>query len=196
MKKISTGMIVLIAVLAVAIIAGISLFGSYNGMAAARENVDTQQATIQTQLQRRSDLIPNLVSTVKGLAAQEQSVIKSVTDARAQLSGAQTVPELAQANDNLSNALSRLLVVVENYPEIQSSQAYISLMDELSGTENRISAARIDYNDAVKAYNSKIIRFPNNLIAGMFGFEKAPYFEAAASAQNPPVVDFSSQPAA
>ncbi|MBC3937544.1 LemA family protein [Anaerotruncus massiliensis (ex Liu et al. 2021)] len=188
----STGVVVLIAVLAIIVIIGVSLVGGYNGIAAARENVDTQQAAIQTQLQRRADLIPNLVNTVKGLAAQEQSVIDSVTEARAQLAGAQGMgmEELAAANDNLSSALSRLLMVVENYPEIQSSQGYISLMDELAGTENRISVARNDYNDAVKSYNSRIITFPNRLVAGMFGFEKAEYFTAPESAQSAPDVNF------
>lgn len=192
MKKMSTGVVVLIAVLAIIVIIGVSLAGGYNGIASARENVDTQQAAIQTQLQRRADLIPNLVNTVKGLAAQEQSVIDSVTEARAQLAGAQGrgMEELAAANDNLSSALSRLLMVVENYPEIQSSQGYISLMDELAGTGNRIAVARNDYNDAVKSYNSKIITFPNRLIAGMFGFEKAEYFTAPESAQSAPDVDF------
>ena len=192
MKKMSTGVVVLIAVLAIIVIIGVSLVGGYNGIAAARENVDTQQAAIQTQLQRRADLIPNLVNTVKGLAAQEQSVIDSVTEARAQLAGAQGMgmEELAAANDNLSSALSRLLMVVENYPVIQSSQGYISLMDELAGTENRISVARNDYNDAVKSYNSRIITFPNRLVAGMFGFEKAEYFTAPESAQSAPDVDF------
>ena len=192
MKKMSTGVVVLIAVLAIIVIIGVSLVGGYNGIAAARENVDTQQAAIQTQLQRRADLIPNLVNTVKGLAAQEQSVIDSVTEARAQLAGAQGMgmEELAAANDNLSSALSRLLMVVENYPEIQSSQGYISLMDEPAGTENRISVARNDYNDAVKSYNSRIITFPNRLVAGMFGFEKAEYFTAPESAQSAPDVNF------
>ena len=192
MKKMSTGVVVLIAVLAIIVIIGVSLVGGYNGIAAARENVDTQQAAIQTQLQRRADLIPNLVNTVKGLAAQEQSVIDSVTEARAQLAGAQGMgmEELGAATDNLASALSRLLIVVETYPEIQSSQGYISLMDELAGTENRISVARNDYNDAVKSYNSRIITFPNRLVAGMFGFEKAEYFTAPESAQSAPDVDF------
>ena len=190
MKKLSGGMIALIVIVVLLVIAVFTLVGAYNGMATLRENVDTQQSAIQTQLQRRSDLIPNLVNTVKGLAAQEQAVIDSVTEARAQLSGAQGMQELAAANDNLSSALSRLLMVVENYPEIQSSQGYISLMDELAGTENRISVARVDYNEAVKSYNSKIITFPNNLLAGMFGFVKAEYFEAPESAQSVPSVDF------
>lgn len=188
MKKISTGKMILIVVAVLAVVVGMSLFGAYNGLATLRETVDTQQSTIQTQLQRRSDLIPNLTSTVKSLTTHEQSVIDSVTEARAQLAGARGMEELAAANDNLTSALSRLMVVVENYPDIQSTPAYTSLMDELAGTENRIAAARIDYNEAVQRYNQKVITFPNKLIAGLFGFEKAEYFTAPGSAQNVPDV--------
>ncbi len=188
MKKISTGKMILIVVAVLAVVVGMSLFGAYNDLATLRETVDTQQSTIQTQLQRRSDLIPNLTSTVKSLTTHEQSVIDSVTEARAQLAGARGMEELAAANDNLTSALSRLMVVVENYPDIQSTPAYTSLMDELAGTENRIAAARIDYNEAVQRYNQKVITFPNKLIAGLFGFEKAEYFTAPGSAQNVPDV--------
>ena len=190
MKGLSKGLLALIIVVVVIIIAAVSVFGAYNGIVLAKENVDTQQGAIQTQLQRRSDLIPNLVNTVKGLSSQEQNVIDSVTEARAQLAGARTMPETAAANDALSGALSRLMVVVENYPDIKSSAAYISLMDELAGTENRIAASRVDYNEAVKAYNNKIITFPGRLFAGMFGFEKAEYFTAPESAQSAPEVKF------
>lgn len=190
MKSISKGFLALIIVGVVIIIAVASAFGAYNGIALAKENVDTQQGTIQTQLQRRSDLIPNLVNTVKGLSSQEQNVIDSVTEARAQLAGSRTMPETAAANDALSGALSRLMVVVENYPDIKSSAAYISLMDELAGTENRIAASRVDYNEAVKAYNNRIITFPGRFFAGMFGFEKAEYFTAPESAQSAPEVNF------
>lgn len=179
---------ILIVVAVLAVVVGMSLFGAYNGLATLRETVDTQQSTIQTQLQRRSDLIPNLTSTVKSLTTHEQSVIDSVTEARAQLAGARGMEELAAANDNLTSALSRLMVVVENYPDIQSTPAYTSLMDELAGTENRIAAARIDYNEAVQRYNQKVITFPNKLIAGLFGFEKAEYFTAPEPAQNVPDV--------
>ncbi|MCI9159800.1 MAG: LemA family protein [Anaerotruncus sp.] len=188
MKKISTGKMILIVVAVLAVVVGMSLFGAYNGLATLRETVDTQQSTIQTQLQRRSDLIPNLTSTVKSLTTHEQSVIDSVTEARAQLAEARGMEELAAANDNLTSALSRLMVVVENYPDIQSTPAYTSLMDELAGTENRIAAARIDYNEAVQRYNQKVITFPNKLIAGLFGFEKAEYFTAPEPAQNVPDV--------
>lgn len=190
MKNISKGMIALIIVIVLIVMAAFSAFGAYNGMVTARENVDTQQSAIQTQLQRRSDLIPNLVNTVKGLSAQEQKIIDSVTKARAQLAGAKTMPETAAANDALSGALSRLMVVVENYPDIKSNTAYVSLMDELAGTENRIAASRVDYNEAVKAYNNRIITFPGRLFAGIFGFEKAEYFTAPESAQSTPEVNF------
>ena len=180
------GIVAIVCVLAV-IFTG---FSSYNGLATMREELDAAQSDIQTQLQRRADLIPNLVNTVQGLSAQEQSIVDSVTTARAALVGAQGMQEQAQANDQLSSALSRLLVVVENYPEIKSDTAYVSLMDELSGTENRIATARTDYNSVVKTYNSKLVRLPAKLFANLFGFEKAEYFQAADSAQTPPTVDF------
>lgn len=189
MKK---SVIVLIAVIAVIAIAAGSCISAYNGLAAERENVENAASNIDTQLQRRMDLIPNLVETVKGLSAHEQEIIDSVTDARSKLAGAQSMEEKAAADSELSSALSRLLVVVENYPQIQSSSAYISLMDELSGTENRINVAREDYNSAVKTYNAKIVTFPRKLIASLFGFEKADYYQASEGAQNAPSVDFAS----
>lgn len=190
MKKLSAGLIAVIVLVVVVVMVGGSLMGAYNGMATLREKVNTQQAEIQTQLQRRADLIPNLVNSVKGLAAHEQEVIDSVTSARAQLTGAKGMEEQAAANDQLSGALSRLLMVVENYPDIKADAAYISLMDELSGTENRIAVSRGDYNNSVNAYNSKLITFPNNIIAGMFNFDKAEYFTAPESAQSVPEVNF------
>ncbi len=187
MKK---GLIVLLAVLAVVgLFAGL-IVGSYNGLVDKQATLDEQNAAIQTQLQRRMDLIPNLVSTVKGYAAHEEEVYTAIADARSALAGANSVAEQAQANSALDSALSRLLVVVENYPELKANQNFIQLQDELAGTENRISRAREEYNAAAKAYNSKIRRFPSNLIAAMFGFEKADYFEASQGAQNAPVVEF------
>ncbi len=190
MKKLSGGLIALIVILGVVLLLGSMAFGGYNNLATAREAVDTSQATIDTQLQRRADLIPNLVSTVKGFAAQEQSVINSVTQARAQLTGAQTMAEKADADAALSGALSRLLVVVENYPELKSDATFTALMDELSGTENRIAVSRNDYNAAVQSYNNRIVTFPGRLFAGMLGFEKAEYFTASAGAQEVPQVTF------
>ena len=161
---------IIIAILAVVVIIAISLGGSYNGIVAKAEEVDNKFATIDTQLQRRADLIPNLVNTVKGYAAQEKEIIASVTEARAKLAGATTVGEKANADEELTSALNRLLVVVENYPELKSSQNFIQLSDELAGTENRIATARRDYNEAVKEYNLKIKKFPTNLMANMFGY--------------------------
>ena len=191
MKKMSTGVVVLIAVLAIIVIIGVSLAGGYNGIASARENVDTQQAEIQTQLQRRNDLIPNLVNTVKGYAAHEKEVFDAVSDARARLAGAGgDMQELADADAAMQSALSRLLMVVENYPDLKANTQYTALMDELAGTENRIAVARKDYNDVVQSYNRKLRTFPTVLYAGMLGFSQADYFEAAEGAETPPTVDF------
>ena len=154
MKK--SGIIALIIV-AIVLIVIIMFASSYNGIIAKAEEVDNKFSTIDTQLQRRADLIPNLVNTVKGYASQEQQVIDSVTEARAKLAGAATISEKAEADGELTSALNRLMVVVENYPDLKSSQNFIQLSDELAGTENRIATARRDYNEAVKDYNTKRI---------------------------------------
>ena len=182
--------LILVIVLAVVLIAVIAVITTYNGMVSAKESVDTAFSTIDTQLQRRADLIPNLVSTVKGYAAHEQAAIDSVTEARAQLAGAQTVGEKGAANTELTNALSRLLVVVENYPNLKANENFIALQDELAGTENRIAVARKDYNDVVRSYNTRIKSFPTNIFAGMFGFSAAEYFEADATDKDVPEVTF------
>ena len=186
MKK-STGSIVIIAIIAIIII---GFVGSYNGMVSKAEEVDNKFATIDAQLQRRADLIPNLVNTVKGYAAQEKEIIDSVTEARAKLTGASTVEEKANADEELTSALNRLLVVVENYPELKSSQNFIQLSDELAGTENRIATARRDYNEAVKEYNLKIKKFPTNLMANMFGYGAKEYFQATEGSKEVPNVNF------
>lgn len=182
--------IVLIVILAVVAIAAFSMIGSYNGLAASREAVDSAWAGIETQLQRRTDLIPNLVETVKGYAAHEEEILTSLADARAKLAGASTPDEMAAADGELSSAISRLLVVVENYPDLKADQNFIALQDELAGTENRIAVARGDYNAAAETYNAKIRVFPTNVLAGMFGFERVEYFKAAEGASTPPVVSF------
>lgn len=187
MKK-STIVIIVVVVILVAIIAG--LVSNYNGVVSLSEEVDNKFATIDTMLQRRADLIPNLVNTVKGYTNQEQAVIDSVTDARAKLAGANSVVEKANADQELSTALSNLLVVVENYPDLKSSQNFINLSDELAGTENRIATARKDYNDAVKEYNTKIKRFPTNIVSGMFGYGEKEYFQASEGSEEVPTVDF------
>jgi len=178
---------VIIAVIAIIMI---MLVSSYNGIVGKAEEVDNKFATIDTQLQRRADLIPNLVNTVKGYAAQEKEIIASVTEARARLAGANTVTEKAEADDELTSALNRLMVVVENYPDLKSSQNFVQLSDELAGTENRIATARRDYNEAVKEYNLKIKKFPTNLMANMFGYEAKEYFQASENSQEVPNVNF------
>ncbi len=188
-KKALIIIIVVVAVIAILAISIVGAFiGTYNGLAQKREAVDTARADIDTVLQRRADLIPNLVATVNDLTEHEQSIVNSVTEARAAMVNAGTTEEKLEANEQLTTAISNLMVVVENYPEISSNSLYISLMDELAGTENRIAVARKDYNEAVKTYNKKVVTFPGNIIAGMFGFEKATYYEASAGAETTPNV--------
>lgn len=188
MKKKSV--IILVAILAVVVILVGSLISTYNGLNSLRSDVEEAQAQISTQLQRRSDLIPNLVSTVKGYAEHEKEVFTAIADARSKLSGANTITEQAAANDELSSAISRLLVVVEQYPTLKADTNFIALQDQLEGTENRIATARNDYNEKVKEFNKKIRSFPTNIIAGMFGFSEYSYFEADASANQVPNVSF------
>jgi len=167
-------------VLALIIIPGIMLIGSYNNLVQLDENTDEKWAQVENVLKRRSDLIPNLVETVKGFAKQEQNVLIGVTEARSGLQAASTPEEYAAADAQLTTALrSGINVVVERYPEIKSNENFIRLQDELAGTENRIATERMRYNEAVKSFNSKIRRFPTNIIAGMFGFDAKEYFEVS-----------------
>ncbi|CUH94378.1 putative membrane protein [Propionispora sp. 2/2-37] len=184
MNKAGWIVIVLIALLAVW---GVS---SYNGLISLNEQVNGKWSQIENQLQRRADLIPNLVNTVKGYAAHEQSAIQAVSDARARLAGAQGPAAKAQADADMNSALSRLLVIAENYPNLKADQNFRALQDELSGTENRIAVARKDYNDSVQVYNVKIRSLPTSIFAGIIGFGPKEYFKAAEGASQVPAVQF------
>lgn len=182
--------IIILAVVAVVALGALSLMGTYNRLVSLDEGVKAAWAQVENQLRRRLDLIPNLVETVKGYAAHEREVLLQVTEARAKVGQAATVEGQIAANQELSGALSRLLLVVERYPDLKASQNFIRLQDELAGTENRISVERRRYNEAVQTYNIAIRRFPTNLLAGMLGFQRAPFFEAPPAAGAPPVVKF------
>jgi LemA protein len=164
--------------------------GNYNRFVSLDEAVKSSWAQVENQLQRRYDLIPNLVETVKGYAKQEKDVLVEVTNARAKVGGAGNVPDKIAANNELSGALSRLLLVVERYPDLKSNQNFLRLQDELAGTENRIAVERRRYNETVQSYNVAVRSFPANMLAGMFGFAKAPFFEAPPAAKATPQVKF------
>lgn len=180
--------LIVVAVLAVAFV-GYTV-KSYNGLVTLKQEVTQKESDIQTTLQRRADLIPNLVNTVKGYASHEESIMKEVSDARAALVGANNTGDQLAANEQMTSALNRLLAIAENYPDLKANTNFIQLQDELSGTENRITQARRAYNDAVKTYNTKIQRFPTSLIAGIFNFEAFDYFQANEGAQEVPSVNF------
>ncbi|AOT71295.1 LemA family protein [Geosporobacter ferrireducens] len=185
------GTLKVIIVIAVILLVLGGLYGStYNTLVTRSEQVDAQWAIVESSLQRRFDLIPNLVESVKGAMAQEQEVFGRIADARARMAGAGTVDERVAASNELESALGRLLVVMENYPQLQSIGTVNRLMDELAGTENRINVERNRYNEAVRTYNLAIKTFPRNLFAGMMGFETRHYFEAAEGAQEAPRVNF------
>lgn len=188
MKK---GLIAVIATLAIlAFVVIMPLIGTYNSMVTMSEDVDAQWANVENVLQRRFDLIPNLVESVKGAMAQEQEVFGQIAEARARMAGATTIDEQVEASSALEGALGRLLVVMENYPELRSNENVTRLMDELAGTENRIAVERGRYNEAVRGYNTRIRRFPTNIVAGMMGFDQRTYFEATAGADEAPRVNF------
>ena len=195
MKK-NKGLIITIVVIALVAIWGIS---SYNGLVSMDENVSNQWANVETQYQRRSDLIPNLVNTVKGYAKHESETLESVMAARSQATQVKIDPsnctpqQLAayqKAQGDVTTALGKLLAITENYPDLKANQNFLELQSQLEGTENRINVARKDFNDSAKKYNTSLRRFPRNIVASMFGFEKRNYFEAEAGAEKAPKVEF------
>jgi LemA protein len=202
MKK---GLIVGLGCLAIIIIAvcivGFTAWGTYNGLTSGRENVKSQWGEVQNQYQRRSDLIPNLVNTVRGYASHEKEVLEAVTASRSQAGSIQVTKDIVnnpaelqkyqQAQAGLTSALSRLLVVMERYPNLKADASFLALQSQLEGTENRISVARKRFNDAAQPYNTKIQQFPAVIFARMFGFQEIPYFQAAPGSEKAPVVDFS-----
>lgn len=193
MKTISNLTKALIAIALVLVLAVSWFFMTQNSFVTLKEDADMQQSQVETALQRRNDLIPNLVSTVKGYATHEEKVFTEIAEARSKLSGSienGNIEDISKANSNLSSALSRLLVITENYPELKANEQFTALQDELAGTENRISVARQYYNEKVKAYNSKIKRFPSSIVAGMSGYSPMKYFKADESAKKASVVSF------
>ena len=195
MKK-NKGLIITIVVIVLVALWGIL---SYNGLVGMDENVSNQWANVETQYQRRSDLIPNLVNTVKGYAKHESQTLEAVMAARSQATQVKIAPsnctpqQLAayqKAQGDVTTALGKLLAITENYPDLKANQNFLELQSQLEGTENRINVARKDFNDSAKKYNTSLRRFPRNIIASMFGFEKRNYFEAEAGAEKAPKVEF------
>ena len=195
MKK-NKGLIITIVVIVLVALWGIL---SYNGLVVMDENVSNQWANVETQYQRRSDLIPNLVNTVKGYAKHESQTLEAVMAARSQATQVKIDPsnctpqQLAayqKAQGDVTTALGKLLAITENYPDLKANQNFLELQSQLEGTENRINVARKDFNDSAKEYNTSLRRFPRNIIASMFGFEKRNYFEAEAGAEKAPKVEF------
>ena len=185
------GIVAVVGLLAIWTISG------YNGLVSSRENVNKQWSAVQSDYQRRSDLVPNLVNTVKGAAAQESTVLEAVTNARASATSikvdaanAEDLAKYQAAQGQLSQALGRLLAVTENYPELKSLEAFQNLQSQLEGTENRIAVSRKDYGTAATSYNTKRSKFPTVVIANLFGFKERPYIQADAAAQTAPTVDF------
>ena len=194
--KKNKGMVITLAVIAVIALWSIS---AYNGMVGMDEGVQGKWADVETQYQRRSDLIPNLVNTVKGYAAHEKETLAAVVQARSEATSvkidptnmtAEQMAQYQQAQNGVSSALGKLLVVVEKDPDLKANQNFLELQAQLEGTENRITVARRNFNEAAKEYNTAIRRFPKNILAGMFGFEKKAYFEAEQGAEKAPQVEF------
>ncbi len=190
------GWIIPVVIVVIIVMWGI---GGYNGMVTLDEGVQNKWADVETQYQRRADLIPNLVNTVKGYAAHESQTLENVVKARSEASSVKVDPqnitpeklaEYQKAQSGVSSALGRLMVIVEKYPDLKANQNFLELQSQLEGTENRINTARRDFNEAAKGFNTEIRRFPKNILAGMFGFEKKAYFEAEKGAEKAPEVQF------
>ena len=187
MKKSHIAVIIIIAIIGLIALWGI---GTYNSLISSKESVENEYANIEVQLERRADLIPNLVNTVKGYTQHEQKTIDKITTARENLIKANNIEDKAKASEELDQAIDALMVIVENYPDLKASSNFINLQDELAGTENRIATARRDYNNAVKSYNQEIKRIPNNVIASIAGLKKEKYFEVSESKKEVPNVSF------
>jgi len=189
-KKLSAGWVVAIVIVVVLVLIVSSGIGMYNKLVRSEVAVDNQWANVQAVYQRRADLIPNLVETVKGAKDFEQQTLIAITEARSAWTNAKTTEEQVAAANGMESALSRLMVVVENYPELKSNANFLALQDELANTENKIAVERQRYNGAVQDFNTKIRVFPTSIVAGMFGFEKRTFFQATEGAENAPAVNF------
>ena len=190
MEKDNNNKLVIFAIIAVIFVSVLSGLNSYNNMVSANENVTSAYADIDAQLQRRADLIPNLVNTVQAYMDYEKDVIDEVIASREKLLSASSLSEKAQASDALTDALKNLMVVVENYPDLKANTTFIQLQDELAGCENRIATARMDFNSAVEVYNKTIKKIPGVFFAKAFGFEEAEYFKAKEGSDQVPDVQF------
>jgi LemA protein len=198
----SKGLLITIGVLAVILFIGMAMVGRYNDMIGLQEGVEAQWGNVENVYQRRADLIPNLVETVKGYASHEKETLDAVISARARatqmslemspetLNDPQLMQRFQQAQDGLGAALSRLMMVKENYPDLKANVNFLDLQNQLEGTENRITVERRRFNEAAQAYNGTIRRFPASILAGMFGFDRREYFQAAAGADQAPAVSF------
>ncbi len=180
----------LLIVVGLLIFLALSLVSAYNKLVTLNQKVDTQWAQVETQYQRRFDLIPNLVSSAEAVMKQERQIFADIANARTRYAGATTVDEKSASASEVEGALSRLLVIMENYPELKSDQTVNRLMDELAGTENRISVERARFNDQVTAYNLAVKRFPGNLLASLFGYSQRPLFQSVAGSETAPAVEF------
>ncbi len=200
-KGTMTGLGCLAIIIIAVLIVGASAMGTYNGLVKEQQNVNAKWSQVENDYQRRADLIPNLVATVKGYAGHEKETLEAVTASRAQVGSMQVTPEILnnpaefqkyqQAQSGLTSALSRLMVVVERYPDLKANQNFLDLQSQLEGTENRITVARMRFNEAAQTYNTKVKQFPSNIFARMFGFKEKAYFQSAPGSEKAPVVDFS-----